>query len=143
MQVNLDFADPRNGTVSQQVVELPGVPRVGQYISVDVGKSEEWKVVGVSWDLHGTDGPAVNVVCHPDVLDEELAEEPGTHFWFMTIQTPNGAGVFVNSYQGTWTPKLGQTRLTVFNAIRAFIREKDPRTAAGVVVAFDLQRNEL
>ena len=69
--------------------------------------------------------------------------EQGTHFWFMTVQSPNDGGFYMNSYQGTWTPGPEDTRLDVFNAIRSFVREKDPRAQGGVVVAFDLQSNKL
>lgn len=67
----------------------------------------------------------------------------GTHFWFMTVQTPNSFGVYVNSYQGAWTPKPGETRLDAFNAIRALVNEKDPKSEGGLVLAFDIQPNEL
>jgi hypothetical protein len=53
--------------------------------------------------------------------------EQGTHFWLMVIQTPNAGGFYVNSYQGTWTPHPGATRLEMFNTIRNYIDEKDPR----------------
>src|ERR1044071_3778237 len=48
----------------------------------------------------------------------------GTHFWFMVIQTPNATGLYVNSYQGTWTPQPEETRLDVFNAIRSHVEER-------------------
>ena len=67
----------------------------------------------------------------------------GTHFWFMVIQTPNATGLYVNSYQGTWTPQPEETRLDVFNAIRSHVEERDPRARGGVAVAFDLQPNRL
>ena len=74
---------------------------------------------------------------------QKTPQEQGTHFWFMVFQTPNESGLYVNSYQGTWTPKPGATRLDLFNAIRDFVREQDPRARGGVVTAFDIQRNEV
>lgn len=72
------------------------------------------------------------------------AQEPqGSHFWFMTIQTANATGYYVNSYQGAWTPAPGETRLDVFNAIRRFVEEQDPRSRGGVVTGFDLQPNTI
>ncbi|MGQ5576350.1 hypothetical protein [Streptomyces sp. ECR3.8] len=65
------------------------------------------------------------------------------HFWFMTIQTPNGAGYRLNSYQGVLTPAPGTTRLSLFNEIRAEIDERDPLAVGGVAIAFDVQPNEL
>jgi len=72
----------------------------------------------------------------------ELAEQ-GTHFWFMTIQTPNARGFYVNSYQGTWTPRPKATRLDTFNDIRSYIDEQDPRARGGIVAGFDIQPNQL
>jgi hypothetical protein len=61
----------------------------------------------------------------------------------MTIQTPNAAGYQLNDYQGVLTPKPGTTRLSLFNDIRAEIEQADPLSAGGVVIAFDVQPNEL
>lgn len=69
--------------------------------------------------------------------------EQGGHFWFMTIQTPNTIGYYMNCYQGTWTPQPGETRLDTFNAIRSYVDENDPRARGGIVIAFDLQPNQL
>lgn len=73
----------------------------------------------------------------------EPQPEQGTHFWFMTVQTPNASGYYMNSYQGTWTPQAEATRLDVFNAIRSHVDEQDPRARGGIVVAFDIQPNGL
>jgi hypothetical protein len=70
-------------------------------------------------------------------------ETQGTHFWLMVIQTPNARGLYVNSYQGTWTPDPESTRLDMFNKIRSFIDEEDPRARGGIVVSFDLQPNTI
>ncbi|MFB7707903.1 hypothetical protein [Streptomyces sp. NPDC056105] len=67
----------------------------------------------------------------------------GTHFWFMVIQIPNWGGYCVTSYQGALTPKLGATRLDMFNEIRADIDEVDPQARGGAAIAFDIQLNEL
>lgn len=69
--------------------------------------------------------------------------EQGTHFWFMTIQTPNASGYFVNSYQGTWTPRTGATRLDTFNDIRRYVDGEDLRARGGIVISFDIQPNQL
>lgn len=65
------------------------------------------------------------------------------HFWFMTIQTPNGAGFRINSYQGVLTPKPGTTRLDLFNELREEIERRDPLSRGGCVIAFDVQPNAL
>lgn len=73
-----------------------------------------------------------------------LADEPqGTHFWFMTVQTPNNAGAWLAYYQGTRTPRPGQTRQDLFNAILTELPDGDPRTTGAVVLAFDIQPNQL
>lgn len=70
--------------------------------------------------------------------------QQGSHFWFMTIQAPNGTGgIYMNSYQGTRTPHRGATRLELFNAIRQEIKQVDPLSESGVVIAFDIQPNKL
>jgi len=70
-------------------------------------------------------------------------ERQGTHFWLMVIQTPNAGGLSINSYQGTWTPKPGATRLEMFNKIRSFVDEQDPRARGGIATAFDFQPNTI
>lgn len=80
---------------------------------------------------------------HVTASPEDGPAGQGTHFWFMVIQTPRDGGLYVNSYQGTWTPEPGATRLDMFNIIRAFVNEKDPRSRGGAAVAFDIQPNEL
>ncbi|WP_032761244.1 hypothetical protein [Streptomyces alboviridis] len=67
----------------------------------------------------------------------------GTHFWFMAIQTPNSAGYNVGSYQGAVTPPPGFTRLAFFNEMRAEIDRRHPEAKGGVVIAFDVQPNQL
>jgi hypothetical protein len=83
--------------------------------------------VDISWNDNAETGPA----------------EQGSYFWLMVIQTPNAGGLYVNSYQGTWTPSPGATRLGTFNEIRSYIDEQDPRARGGIAVAFDLQPNQL
>jgi hypothetical protein len=61
----------------------------------------------------------------------------------MTIQTPNGAGYRINSYQGVLTPRPGTTRLSLFNEVRAEIDQRDPLAIGGAVIAFDVQPNKL
>jgi hypothetical protein len=72
-----------------------------------------------------------------------MSEEQGTHFWFMTMQVPNALGLYVNSYQGTWSPSLGATRFELFNEIRDYVERNDPKIAGGMVLAFDIQPNQL
>lgn len=67
----------------------------------------------------------------------------GTHFWFMSVQTANAGGYYLNSYQGTLTPGSKATRLDLFNDIRRLVEEKDPRSKGGIVLAFDIQPNQL
>lgn len=69
--------------------------------------------------------------------------EQGTHFWFMTIQTPNAGGYYLNSYQGTITPRQGSTRLDLFNRLVAEVHELDPKSQGGAAIAFDVQPNRL
>lgn len=66
-----------------------------------------------------------------------------SYFWFMTIQTPNGAGFNISDYQGVLTPEPGETRLSIFNDLREQIVREFPRSSGGSVIAFDLQPNEL
>jgi hypothetical protein len=70
-------------------------------------------------------------------------ERQGTHFWFLTMQTPNASGIYMNTYQGTWNPAPDATRLDMFNRIRSFVEEKDPRSRGGMVISFDIQPNQL
>ncbi|MFI9598965.1 hypothetical protein ACIHCX_03620 [Streptomyces sp. NPDC052043] len=71
------------------------------------------------------------------------ATKQGSHFWMMTIQTPNAAGYNVTDYQGTLTPARGATRLDLFNEIREEIYRESPHSRGGVVIAFDVQPNQL
>lgn len=72
------------------------------------------------------------------------ANEPqGTHFWLLTMQTPNAAGFYLNSYQGTITPAAGATRLDAFNEVRRLVEEQDPPSRGGIVLAFDVQPNRI
>ncbi|MEU9947010.1 hypothetical protein [Streptomyces sp. NPDC047939] len=66
-----------------------------------------------------------------------------SYFWFMTVQTSNGAGSRLNSYQGVVTPESGTTRLQLFNEVREEIDRLDPLSQGGCVIAFDMQPNEL
>jgi hypothetical protein len=70
-------------------------------------------------------------------------EPQGTHFWFIVIQKPNAAGLYMNSYQGAWTPGPNATRLDTFNAIRSYVEDQDPRARGGMVTAFDIQPNQI
>ncbi|MFF2383743.1 hypothetical protein [Streptomyces sp. NPDC058108] len=65
------------------------------------------------------------------------------HFWFMTIQTPNGGGYWIGSYRGVLTPESEATRLSLFNEIREEINQRDPLAVGGAVIAFDVQPNKL
>lgn len=66
-----------------------------------------------------------------------------THFWFMTIQTPNGHGYRINDFQGTLTPQPGTTRLSLFNEIREEVQRRDPLSRGGAVISFDVQPNQI
>ncbi|RPK56213.1 hypothetical protein EES43_24535 [Streptomyces sp. ADI96-02] len=65
------------------------------------------------------------------------------YFWFMTIQTPNGAGFLISSYQGQMPLVSGTTRLGFFNEIREEIARRNPLAQGGCVIAFDIQPNNL
>lgn len=67
----------------------------------------------------------------------------GSHFWFMTIQTPNAHGYDIGSYQGAFTPAPGATRLNLFNQLLADVQERFPNTRGGAAIAFDIQPNKL
>ncbi|WP_432185462.1 hypothetical protein [Streptomyces tendae] len=69
--------------------------------------------------------------------------KPQPLFWLMTIQTPNAHGYRINDFQGVLTPEPGTTRLSLFNEIREEITRRDPLSAGGAVIAFDVQPNEL
>jgi hypothetical protein len=73
----------------------------------------------------------------------EPTPEQGTHFWFISIQTSNARGIYTNSYQGAWTPPPGATRLDMFNKIQDLVETEDPRARGGMVIAFDIQPNQL
>lgn len=70
-------------------------------------------------------------------------ERQGPLFWLMVIQASNPMGFSVNSYQGTWTPARGATRLDLFNAIRQHVNDTEPHCRTGVVTAFDIQPNKI
>ena len=65
--------------------------------------------------------------------------EQGTHFWHMTLQRGNHQA----DHYGTFTPKPTETRLDVFNWLYSHVTEKDPSVQDGVVLAFDIQPNQL
>ncbi len=69
--------------------------------------------------------------------------EQGTHFYFMSMQMSNARGFYTTDFQGVLTPKPGQTRLDLFNEIRADFEAREPRVRSGVVIAFDIQPNKL
>lgn len=69
--------------------------------------------------------------------------EQGTHFYFITLQQANARGIYTNTLSGYWTPAPGQTRLDVFNEIRAKFEARDAGVRGGVVLAFDIQPNQL
>ncbi|MFE0692953.1 hypothetical protein [Streptomyces sp. NPDC058869] len=69
--------------------------------------------------------------------------EPNSHFWFMSVMTMNAAGPWFNDYQGTLTLAPGATRLEVFNQIREEVAQNAPRSRGALVIAFDVQPNEL
>lgn len=72
-----------------------------------------------------------------------MSSEQGSHFWHMVIQTPNARGMHLGSYQGTRTPKRGQTRLDLFNDVLDEMYQKYPESRGGVVIAFDIQPNKI
>ncbi|MDT9688181.1 hypothetical protein Q5762_07395 [Streptomyces sp. P9(2023)] len=67
----------------------------------------------------------------------------GTHFWFMTIQTPTTGGFHIRDFSGTISPSRGRTRFDLFNELRKKVTEVDPKTEHGTVIAFDIQPNKL
>ena len=69
--------------------------------------------------------------------------EQGSHFWFMSVMVVNSIGPWVNDYQGTLRLVPGATRLEVFNQIREEVAQSDPRSRGAIVLAFDVQPNEL
>ena len=73
----------------------------------------------------------------------EPTPEQGTHFWFMSVMAVNPRGPWMNDYQGTVTIAPDATRLELFNQIREEVAEKDPRSRGAVVLAFDIQPNQL
>jgi hypothetical protein len=76
-------------------------------------------------------------------LQVDANEPQGTHFWFLTMQTPNAAGYYLSSYQGTFTPPAGATRLDAFNEVRQLVERNDPPSRGGTVLAFDIQPNQI
>lgn len=74
---------------------------------------------------------------------KSFSAEPNSHFWFMSVVTMNAVGPWFNDYQGTLTLAPGATRLEVFNQIREEVAQNDPRSRGSLVIAFDIQPNEL
>lgn len=69
-----------------------------------------------------------------------------SHFWLIVIQTPNtptSPGYYVGTTYGTLTPSPGATRFDLFSMARAYAEAKDPRLRGGVVLAFDIQPNQI
>ena len=64
----------------------------------------------------------------------------GSHFWLMVVQERSGV---VGSYQGVVTPERGETRMDLFNKVRAEIERDRPANVGGAVTAFDVQPNKL
>ena len=62
---------------------------------------------------------------------------------FMSVMAVNSIGPWVNDYQGTLTLVPGVTRLELFNQIREEVAQNDPRSRDAIVLAFDVQPNEL
>jgi hypothetical protein len=72
-----------------------------------------------------------------------VSAQQGTHFWLMTIQKAVSGGIRYLDAQGTWTPGPAETRMDAFNSIRLDVEMRDPRIQGGVVLAFDIQPNQL
>lgn len=72
-----------------------------------------------------------------------MPKKQPTHFWFMTIQTPNGHGYRINDFQGVLTPAPGTTTLDLFNEVREECEQRDPQSRSGAVIAFGVQSNQL
>lgn len=70
-------------------------------------------------------------------------DQQGTHFFFITMQQVNALGPYTNTFSGAFTPKPDETRLSLYNAIRAEFEASDPKVRGGVVLAFDIQPNKL
>lgn len=71
------------------------------------------------------------------------ADQQGTHFWFVAIQTPAASGYNLGHYWGTVTPGAEATRLDLFNWLISDVYERNPRARGGSVIAFDIQPNKL
>jgi hypothetical protein len=72
-----------------------------------------------------------------------MAEEQGTHFYFMVIETHTPGGSQTSENYGTLTPDSGATRIDLYQAIKAEAIRRNPLAAHGAVVAFDIQPNKL
>jgi hypothetical protein len=72
-----------------------------------------------------------------------VSAEQGTHFFYITMHQVNALGPYTNSFSGAFTPKPGETRLDLYNAIRADFEASDSKVRGGIVLAFDIQPNQL
>ncbi|MGP3686515.1 hypothetical protein ACTVZO_17715 [Streptomyces sp. IBSNAI002] len=69
--------------------------------------------------------------------------EQGTHFIFMSLTVPTPQGFMTLRRSGAVTPPQGATRLDMFEVLRQQVIAEDPSHAEAVVIAFDIQPNEL
>lgn len=71
------------------------------------------------------------------------APEQGSHFWFMSIQTPNAQGYYMSNHHGHATPLPDETRYDLFLRLISEVNHYEPRTVGGTVLAFDVQPNQI
>ncbi|MER6778511.1 MULTISPECIES: hypothetical protein [unclassified Streptomyces] len=60
-------------------------------------------------------------------------------FWFMSFRTTTG----VTTLNGTFKKEPHATRIAAFEQIRTLVKEQQPHLANAIVVAFDVQPNQL
>lgn len=73
-----------------------------------------------------------------------MAGENHTHFWFMGLVKPDGAGGFWTFRRsGTISPPRGATRQSMFEHLKETVVDADPQTAGATILSFDIQFNKL
>lgn len=72
-----------------------------------------------------------------------MQSEQGTHFWFMSLALITREGMSYYRRTGHLSLNPGATRFTAFEEILGAMKEQTPLLHNAVVLAFDIQPNEL
>lgn len=72
---------------------------------------------------------------------ERLGVEQGSHFWLMVVEDRRGRDHYAGS--GTTTPPAGATRRDMRDLLLADLEAEYPQARGGILIAFDIQPNQL